>query len=79
LNHNQTNYRTYQCDFLGKEKLILGHHKMNYGTKQGHFFGFWKVILVHIRRLSHGTFQDDNNIFHKIKNDLTTGTWQDDI
>ncbi len=52
---------------------------MNYGTKQGHFWGYWKVILVHIRRWSHGTFQDDNNIFHKIKNDLATGTWQDNI
>ncbi len=52
---------------------------MNYGTKQGHFLGYWKVILVHIRRWSHGTFQDDNNIFHKMKNDLATGTWQDDI
>jgi hypothetical protein len=64
---------------LGQEKLILVHHKMNYGTKQGHFLGYWKVILVHIRRWSYGTFQDDNNIFHKMKNDLTTGTWQDNI
>ncbi len=52
---------------------------MNYGTKRGHFLGYWKVILVHIRRWSHGTFKDDNNIFHKMKNDLTIGTWQDDI
>ncbi len=52
---------------------------MNYGTKQGHFLGYWKVILVHIRRWSHGIFQDDNNIFHKMKNDLSTGTRQDNI
>jgi hypothetical protein len=52
---------------------------MNYGITQGHLLGYWKVILVHIRRWSHGRFQDDNKIFHKIKNDLTTGTWQDDI
>jgi hypothetical protein len=53
--------------------LILGHNKMNYGTKQGHFLGYWKVILVHIRRWSRGRFQDDNNIFHKMKNDLLPG------
>jgi hypothetical protein len=58
LGHNQMNYGTYQCDFLGQEKLILGHHKMNYGTKQGHFFGiteddisiFRKVIIWKILR-----------------------------
>ncbi len=53
MNHNQTNYRTIRCDFLGHEKLILGHHKMNYETKKGHFFGYWKVILVHISEGDH--------------------------
>ncbi len=48
-------------------RWIKGHNKMNYGTKQGHFLGYWKVILVHIRRWSHGRFQDDNNILHKMK------------
>ncbi len=37
------------------------------------------MILVHIGRWSYGRFQDDNNIFYKIKNDLTTGTWKGDI
>ncbi len=37
------------------------------------------MILVYLRRWSYGRFQDDNNIFYKMKNDLTTGTWQDDI
>ncbi len=32
---------------------------------------FRKVIIWKIK--------DDNNIFHKMKNDPTTGTWQDDI
>ncbi len=27
----------------------------------------------------YGRFQDDNNIFYKMKNDLSTVTWQDDI
>ncbi len=79
LNHDQTNYGTQRCDVLGQEKLILGRNKMNYGTKQGHFLGYLKVILVNIRRWSHGRFQDDDNIFHKMKNDLTTRTWQDNI
>ena len=65
--------------FLGQEKLILGQYKMNYGTKQGHFLGKWKMILVYLERCSYGRFKDDNNIFYKMKNDLTTGTWQDDI
>ncbi len=52
---------------------------MNYGTKQGHFLGSWNVILVILGRWSYGKFKDDNNIFHKMKNDLTTGTWQDNI
>ncbi len=52
---------------------------MNYETKQGHFFEYWNVILVYIWRWSYGRFQDDNNIFHKMKNDLTNGTWQDDM
>jgi hypothetical protein len=30
-------------------------------------------------RWSYGRFQDDNNIFYKMINDLTTRTWQDDI
>ncbi len=37
------------------------------------------MILVYLGRWSYGRFQDDNNIFFKMKNDLTTGTWQDDI
>ncbi len=44
------NYGTYRCDFLGREKLILGRHKMNYGTKQGHCLGYWKMILVYLWR-----------------------------
>jgi hypothetical protein len=62
--------------FLGQEKLILGHHKINHGTKPGCFLGYWKVIFVYSGRWSCG-FWDDNNIFHKMKNDLTTR--QDDI
>ncbi len=37
------------------------------------------MILVYLGRWSYGRFQDDNNIFYKMKNDLTTGTWQDNI
>ncbi len=37
------------------------------------------MILVYKGRWSYGRFHDDNNIFYKMKNDLTTGTWQDDI
>ncbi len=52
---------------------------MNYGTKQGHFLGWWKMIFVYLGRWSYGRFKDDNNIFYKMKHDLTNGTWQDDI
>ncbi len=37
------------------------------------------MILVYLGRWSYGRFKDDNNIFFKMKNDLTTGTWQDNI
>ncbi len=37
------------------------------------------MILVYLGRWSYGRFQDDNHIFYKMKNDLTTGTWQDNI
>ncbi len=37
------------------------------------------MILVYLGRWSYGRFQDDNNIFYKMENDLTIGTWQDDI
>jgi hypothetical protein len=37
------------------------------------------MILVYLGRWSYGRFKDDNNIFYKMKNDLTTGTWQDDV
>ncbi len=37
------------------------------------------MILVYLGRWSYRKFQDDNNIFYKMKNDLTTGTWQDNI
>jgi hypothetical protein len=49
------------------------------GQNKVTFLGFWKVILVYIGRWSYGRFQDDNKVFQKMKNDLTTGTWQDDI
>ncbi len=49
------------------------------GKKQGHFLRYWKMILVYLRRWSYGRFKDGNNICNKMKNDLTTGTWQDDI
>ncbi len=52
---------------------------MNYGIKGYHFLGQWKMILVYLGRWSYGRFKDDNNIFYKMKNDLTTGTWQEDI
>ncbi len=61
---------------MGQEKLILGHHEMNYGTKQGQFLGYWRIILVYLGRWSYGRFQDNNNIFYRMKNDLTTGTHQ---
>ncbi len=35
--------------------------------------------LLYLGRWSYGRFQNDNNIFYKMKNDLTTGTWQDNI
>ncbi len=37
------------------------------------------MILVYFGRWSYERFQDDNNIFFKMKSDLTTRTWQDDI
>ncbi len=37
------------------------------------------MILVYLGRWSYRRFKDDNNIFYKMKNDLTTGTWQDNI
>ncbi len=37
------------------------------------------MILVYLGRWSYGRFKDDNNIFYKMKNDLTARTWQDDI
>jgi hypothetical protein len=37
------------------------------------------MILVYLGRWSYGRFKDDNNILYKMKNDLNTGTWQDDI
>ncbi len=60
-------------------EVDIGHNKMNCRTNQGLLLGYWKVILVHIRRWSYGSFWDDSNILHKMKNDLTTRTWQDDI
>ncbi len=37
------------------------------------------MILVYLGRWSYGRFKDYNKIFYKMKNDLTTGTWQDNI
>ncbi len=37
------------------------------------------MILVYLGRWSYGRFQDDKNIFYKMKSDLTTRTWQDNI
>jgi hypothetical protein len=37
------------------------------------------MIFVYLGRWSFGRLKDDNNIFHKMKSDLTTRTWQDDI
>ncbi len=37
------------------------------------------MILVYLGRWSYGRFKDANNIFYKMKNDLITGTWQDDF
>ncbi len=37
------------------------------------------MILVYLGRQSYEKFQNENNIFYKMKNDLSTGTWQDDI
>jgi hypothetical protein len=37
------------------------------------------MILVYLGRWSYGRFKDDSNIFYKMKNGVTTGTWQDDI
>ncbi len=79
LSHNKIKYGTWWCEFLGQEKLILDHHKKNYGTKPGHFLGYLKVISVYIGRWSYGRFWDDNIVFQKMKNHLTTGAWQDDI
>ncbi len=38
-----------------------------------------KLILVNIRRWSYQQLQDDNKLFWKMKNDLTAGTWKEDI
>jgi hypothetical protein len=43
------------------------------------FFGIPEGDISTFRRWSYERFQDDNNIFHKMKNDLNTRTWQDVI
>ncbi len=37
------------------------------------------MMLLYLEGWSYGRIKDDNNIFHKMKNDLTTGIWQDNI
>ncbi len=37
------------------------------------------MTLKYLARWPYGRFQDDNNILYKMKYDLTTGTWQDNI
>ncbi len=37
------------------------------------------MILVYLGRWSYGRFKDDNNIYYRMKHDLTTGTWQGNI
>ncbi len=72
MGHNNVTFWDRRSWYWDITRWIMGQNKVI-------FLGYWKVILVHIRRWSHGTFQDDNKIFHKMKNDLTTRTWQDNI
>jgi hypothetical protein len=71
----------------------MGHNNVNFWDRRSWYwviirwtmrqnrslFGNWKVILVYIRRWSYGRFRDANKVFKNMKNDLTTGTWQDNI
>ncbi len=71
MGHNDVTFWDRRSWYWDITRWIMGQNKV--------IFWDWKIILVHIRRWSNGTFQDDNNIFHKMKNDLTTDTWQDNI
>ena len=49
----------------------MGQPRSFLGVMEDDISIFRKVIIWKIK--------DDNNIFYKMKNELTTGTWQDDI
>jgi hypothetical protein len=72
-------YGTLQGDFFGTGEVDIGSSQDELWDKLRSLFGILEVIIVYLERWSYGRYWDDNKVFWKMKNDLTTGTWQDDI
>jgi hypothetical protein len=64
---------------LGTGEVDIGTSRDELWDKTRSLFGIMEDDISIIRKVIIGRFKDDNNIFYKVKNDLITGTWQDDI
>jgi hypothetical protein len=64
---------------LGTEEVDIGTSRDELWDKTMSFSGVMEGDISIFRKVIIWKFLDDNNIFHKMKNDLTTRTWQDNI
>ncbi len=66
------------CIF-GTGEVDIGTSRDELGDKTRSLCGIMEDDISIFTKVIIWKIEDDNNIFYKIKNDLTTGTWQDDI
>jgi hypothetical protein len=64
-------FRTGDVDIGSLQDEFWDKTRSLFGMLEGDISIYWKV--------TYGRFQDDNKVFQKMKNDLTTGTWQENI
>jgi hypothetical protein len=71
--------QTYHKDMLWGRRIQYWDMTSQIFGQNISFLVNCKVILVYIGRQSYQQLQDDNIIYWKMKNNLTTGSWQDNI
>ncbi len=70
MGHNNVTFCNRRSWYRVITRWIMGQNEVT-------FLGYWKVM--YIGRWSYGRVWDDNKVFQKIRIDLTTKTWQDNI
>ncbi len=73
-------FGTGESDIWVIKRWIMGHNNVTFWDRRSWYWDIRRWIMGQ-NKITYWDNRkwEDNNIFYKMKNDLTAGTWQDDI